>query len=282
MAVPARRQDEQCQHRDRGRHGLSGRKLAVWSIASAQLVRHLDHAVSIVHGRPRTSCVAVVRPMLSPIRLRPPSEPPRLDANDSSKSGPISWPRSSPSVQATAAAHVILRKRNVRSAVGWVGLIWLAPVVGVSIYATMGVNRIQRKGADAAGRSAEVICEWISGTRGGTAPYATCVDGRSGPTWWTWPPSATACRVDRSSPGNRVHAPGGRGPEPIRSMLEAIAGATTSVSLASYIFDAGPVGDRFVEALAAAQQRGRRGACPGGRRRCALLQAADRASAETS
>ena len=29
-----------------------------------------------------------------------------------------------------ATAHVVLRKDNVSSAIGWVGLIWLAPVVG--------------------------------------------------------------------------------------------------------------------------------------------------------
>ncbi|MGH7699682.1 MAG: PLD nuclease N-terminal domain-containing protein [Gemmatimonadales bacterium] len=45
------------------------------------------------------------------------------------------------------SGHVILYKRDSRSAVGWVGVIWLAPVVGALLYALLGVNRIQRRAA---------------------------------------------------------------------------------------------------------------------------------------
>ncbi|HEU5322884.1 MAG TPA: PLDc N-terminal domain-containing protein, partial [Methylomirabilota bacterium] len=44
-----------------------------------------------------------------------------------------------------ASGHVILHKRDSRSAVAWVGLIWLAPVVGSFLYVLLGVNRIQRR-----------------------------------------------------------------------------------------------------------------------------------------
>src|SRR5918996_741793 len=44
-----------------------------------------------------------------------------------------------------ASAHVILYKRDSRAAVAWVGLIWLAPVVGAGLYVLLGVNRIKRR-----------------------------------------------------------------------------------------------------------------------------------------
>lgn len=65
-----------------------------------------------------------------------------------------------PLVQAIAAVHVILRKRNVRAAVGWMGLIWLAPVVGVVLHITLGVNRIQRKAGSLRGHR-KGYEEWI-------------------------------------------------------------------------------------------------------------------------
>ncbi|MFO7586859.1 MAG: PLDc N-terminal domain-containing protein, partial [Gemmatimonadota bacterium] len=46
-----------------------------------------------------------------------------------------------------ASSHVILRKRDVRAAIGWVGLIWLVPIGGALFYLVFGVNRIQRRGA---------------------------------------------------------------------------------------------------------------------------------------
>src|SRR6476620_737296 len=44
-----------------------------------------------------------------------------------------------------ASAHVVLTKRDSRSAIGWVGIIWLAPIIGTLLYFTFGINRIQRK-----------------------------------------------------------------------------------------------------------------------------------------
>src|SRR4051812_21209315 len=44
-----------------------------------------------------------------------------------------------------ASSHVVLTKRDSRAAIGWVGIIWLAPIIGTALYITFGVNRIQRK-----------------------------------------------------------------------------------------------------------------------------------------
>ena len=44
-----------------------------------------------------------------------------------------------------ASAHVLLYKRDTRAATGWIGLIWLSPVVGAALYLLLGINRISRK-----------------------------------------------------------------------------------------------------------------------------------------
>ena len=43
--------------------------------------------------------------------------------------------------------HVVLYKRNTRSAVGWIGMIWFAPLIGVTLYGLLGINRVQRRAA---------------------------------------------------------------------------------------------------------------------------------------
>ena len=42
-----------------------------------------------------------------------------------------------------ASAHVVLYKRDVRAAIGWVGLIWFSPFVGAVLYHFFGINRLR-------------------------------------------------------------------------------------------------------------------------------------------
>ncbi len=44
-----------------------------------------------------------------------------------------------------ATGHVVLHKRDVRAALGWVGFVWFAPVLGAAAYFVFGVNRIRRR-----------------------------------------------------------------------------------------------------------------------------------------
>src|SRR5271168_1309126 len=41
--------------------------------------------------------------------------------------------------------HVLLHKRQVASAVGWIGLAWFAPITGALAYVMFGVNRVRRR-----------------------------------------------------------------------------------------------------------------------------------------
>src|SRR5690606_2042083 len=59
-----------------------------------------------------------------------------------------SWPHIlfliSPVMGATAAIHAAMTKEEVRSAIGWVGIIMLSPFVGALLYLIAGINRIRR------------------------------------------------------------------------------------------------------------------------------------------
>lgn len=159
-----------------------------------------------------------------------------------------------PAIQAAAAIHLILRKRNVRSAVGWMGLIWLTPLVGVILYAMFGINRIKRKARalrpQFVGYEGQVgsmlvdeagVRELMSPARcGHLAEIVRLGD-----------------RVTRRSLliGNSV-VPLVDGDVAYPAMIEAIDQATRSVTLQSYIFDSGEAGGRFSEALGRAVRRG--------------------------
>lgn len=41
--------------------------------------------------------------------------------------------------------HILLHKNDVKSAIGWIGLVWLSPVIGALLYMTFGINTIARK-----------------------------------------------------------------------------------------------------------------------------------------
>ncbi|MEX2465564.1 MAG: cardiolipin synthase [Gemmatimonadota bacterium] len=158
-----------------------------------------------------------------------------------------------PVIQASATVHVILRKRNVRSAVGWVGLIWLAPILGVVAYATLGVNRIKRK-AQALRLNRVDYKAWIPAAAVSEAALREILAPDRAHLASLVPLGDHVCGRPLLA-GNRV-VPLIDGRNAYPAMLEAIAGAEKFISLVSYIFDAGEVGDRFVEALGEAVERG--------------------------
>jgi len=154
----------------------------------------------------------------------------------------------------TAAAlttlHVILYKRETRSALGWIGLSWLAPGVGSILYLIFGVNRIERR---------------AKSLRHGLEEYSAPPNVR---------PSTTDEIEERFDanlgslahlvddvvkrpllPGNRVE-PLVDGDQAYPEMIEAIEGAERSVTFSTYIFDNDEWGRRFVDAFGEASDRG--------------------------
>lgn len=152
-----------------------------------------------------------------------------------------------------ASGHAILYKRDSRAAVGWVGLIVLAPIVGPLLYAILGINRIRRHASEL--RAATLR---LSGphtvVRRADAALAGCLSDEAHHL------IALGRLVDRVSrrpltTGNRVRA-FIDGDEAFPAMLEAIGRAERSVALSTYIFDRDSSGQQFAEALAGAVRRG--------------------------
>ncbi|TXM67647.1 cardiolipin synthase [Methylobacterium sp. WL69] len=144
--------------------------------------------------------------------------------------------------------HVLLRKREVGGAIGWIGLAWLSPVFGAGLYALFGVNRVTRRAHRLRIRPTQ------------TAGSAVSPDDDLTP-----PPLPEAFRpLDHAvrqitrlplRPGNAVTLfRNGDAAYPV--MLAAIAAARTSVALSSYIFRDDATGRAFCDPLAAAQARG--------------------------
>ena len=150
-------------------------------------------------------------------------------------------------VALTLIGHIVLNKRDVGSAIGWSGLVWLAPLVGSLLYALLGINRIERRAArlrHGEGRPPATSCDssTVSEHQGHAelAPIARLVDQVAGVPLTT---------------GNRV-VPLPDGDVAYPAMLQAIDEAEQSIGLATYIFDHDRAGKRFIEALVAAHERG--------------------------
>ncbi|MDB6140427.1 MAG: Cardiolipin synthetase [Verrucomicrobiaceae bacterium] len=150
-----------------------------------------------------------------------------------------------------ALLHVLLRKKDPRAAAYWVALIILVPLLGPVLYLLLGINIIRRSGRryrdavpiDSQGRLSSYVASLL-------------------PEWETEVQSMPGL-VTSLNTLSRMSLVGGNavavlrnGTEVMPAMLEAIDGATTSVSLLSYIFEVKGVGLRFVEALERAVKRG--------------------------
>ncbi len=149
------------------------------------------------------------------------------------------------------SAHIVLTKSEVRAAIGWAGLVWLAPVVGSLLYFFLGINLIRRT----AGRM-RVERDAHTAERRARTPADRSADGTLVPAGYGGL-AHLAGRVSTEplTAGNAV-VPLLDGDAAYPAMLAAIAEARVSIGLESYIFDTGAAGDAFVEALAAAQARG--------------------------
>jgi len=49
-------------------------------------------------------------------------------------------------VAAAVTVHALMTKRDVPAAIGWIGMAWLAPVLGALLYLGFGINRVKRRG----------------------------------------------------------------------------------------------------------------------------------------
>jgi cardiolipin synthase len=147
-----------------------------------------------------------------------------------------------------AVTHAVLDKRDVRAAIGWVGLILFVPVFGAILYYLLGINRIHRRAKARFGDRTRFMQD-LSASAFDVSRLAKRPDLQR-----------LANLVERVTErpllaGNEI-TPLVNGEEAYPQMLAAIAGARHSITLCTYIFDNDPAGETFVAALAAAVQRG--------------------------
>jgi cardiolipin synthase len=151
-------------------------------------------------------------------------------------------------ISLAASGHAVLHKRDVRAALGWVGFIWLAPLVGAAAYLVFGVNRIRRQAQalrlpDVRARHPDALLPpppSLPPEAAHLRPLVALADG-----------------VARRPlvAGNAVTLlPGGAVAYP--AMIAAIDAAERSVTFCTYIFDAGRAADAFAAALERARERG--------------------------
>ncbi|HJL03205.1 MAG TPA: phospholipase D-like domain-containing protein [Polyangiaceae bacterium LLY-WYZ-15_(1-7)] len=148
-------------------------------------------------------------------------------------------------------SHALWTKRDPRSTVGWVALAWLSPFVGAFFYLLLGINRIRRRATRLRSRFGVPT----EGPPSMAAPAHALTPEAVGA---ELAPLARALGQVSRRPllgGNSVTTlPDGDAAYP--AMIAAIEGAKESVALQTYIFEAKGPGARFVEALAAAVERG--------------------------
>jgi len=142
-------------------------------------------------------------------------------------------------------AHVLLRQRNVNSAIGWIALAWLATWIGSLLYVALGINRVQRRARRLRRRTARLsqagadplAADHFAGHFAALHEAGGRITGRI---------AETGNAVTLLEDGDAAYP----------AMLEAIANAQSTIAFCSYIFRGDEAGDMFVAALAAAQARG--------------------------
>jgi cardiolipin synthase len=167
--------------------------------------------------------------------------------------GPAWWPYVAAALNIVLAlavsTHIVLNKRDDRSALMWIAVVVLSPYAGAVLYWLFGVNRIARRAVRL--RAPQRRPE--TGQKPAAGGTATEVEaGRF-----------FACQANLASrfaqppfrEGNRV-LPLRHGDVAFPAMLEAIGAARSSVALSTYIFNEDPLGRCFIDALAAAEARG--------------------------
>ncbi|HJE25762.1 MAG TPA: cardiolipin synthase [Methylorubrum populi] len=141
------------------------------------------------------------------------------------------------------SVHVLLRKRVVGAAIGWIGLAWLAPVFGSLLYVTFGINRVERRARRLKRRPSQQIDDTPQ-------PSAHVPDA------YRALDRAVQSITGLPTVAGNAFTMYRNGDEAYPAMLAAIAGARRSVALSSYIFRDDATGRGFCEALRAAQERG--------------------------
>jgi cardiolipin synthase len=146
-----------------------------------------------------------------------------------------------------AAGHALLNKRDPRAALGWCAICLMVPLLGAILYVLFGINRVRSRARRLQLQERNIP----SGPEEVGEPRASDLAGhlaelaRLSGSLQQWPLT-----------GGNLVKPLRNGEEAFPAMLSALNEAQTRISLSSYIFDTDDTGRAFVDALAAAAERG--------------------------
>lgn len=152
-----------------------------------------------------------------------------------------------------ASAHAVLFKRDTRSTIGWVGIIFLAPVIGTALYVLLGINRIRRRANALRGRSVYTLRATAA-----AAASSDDLDEKLNRHTQELKKLERLMRDITRRPlliGNKLE-PLRDGDEAYPALLAAIDSAQHTVGLSTYIFDRDRAGQLFADAIARAVKRG--------------------------
>jgi len=147
-------------------------------------------------------------------------------------------------IAGSVTVDVLLKRSDVRAAIGWIAAAWLSPIFGGTLYFLFGINRVERRALKLARRAGR------PGRRRGPEGAPALSE-----------PITLLSQIGERVTG-RPLAPGNRlavledGDGAYPQMLAAIGAAQSSIAMASYIFRNDEAGRTFADALIAAQARG--------------------------
>ena len=145
-----------------------------------------------------------------------------------------------------ASAHALLNKRDSRAATLWLGIIWFLPLLGPIFYLALGVNRIRRRAVKLGVHKtfSRDIPENLGESEHDGAEHLKHI-------------ARVVNRIATQSltAGNKIE-PLVNGDAAFPAMLAAIESAKKSITLCTYIFDNDASGQKFIDALERAVQRG--------------------------
>ena len=139
--------------------------------------------------------------------------------------------------------HVLLYKREINTSAAWIGLAWLAPIMGSVLYLLLGINRVRRRAMSMRGTRPTDFVE-KPGRRTGRDDHLAHLE-RAGHRITNRP-------AERGNSVSILRS----GDEAYPVMLAAIEAAQRSVVVSSYIFRADGAGMKFIDALVRASRRG--------------------------
>lgn len=150
-------------------------------------------------------------------------------------------------LQLTVTMHILLKKDDVKSSIGWIGLVWLAPLLGSIVYVLFGINRIRRKALSLRNKGPDLLTM--------TGKTAEEIEKEIPPTFLQLIRLGYKVHPQLFALGNNVQ-PFLNGDSAYPEMCRLISSAKKEVLLQSYIFNNDSAGKLFLSAFKQAVQNG--------------------------